>query len=499
MRHQVMSVLLLAVSSPALAGDYAVFAPESVQMANRSARSAHPLATAVVDRARQALQRHPAPLATVHIEGTLPGQGIEQASRRALQDLPVARDLALAWRRTGDRRYLQQAGRYLLAWSSTYKPSFNPIDESGFEDLIVAYDLTEPDLNAATRRRFDVFLRSVATGYLEAMETGKVERPQTLTNNWQSHRIKLATLAAFQLGDAALIARARTAFEKQIAANLRPDGSVLDFPMRDALHYVVFSLQPLLTAAYAAKVHRQDWYTYATPEGATLHRSLDWLAPYARGDKTHVEFANSVVPFDRQRRDAGAAGFQNANWQPAEAAELYAIASLFDPRYVALRDQLRGRADVQVPETWLLLASAAPQAPAQAPASAMMGTGLRSTDLDRSTRFYTEGLGLTVAGTHQTGMYDEVVLGFGGSRTPPFILLLKFRSGKTPPARITEGAPEKVILTVADADALAARLKAAGYAPSAVQHNATAKVKQFFVSDPDGNRFEITERQAARK
>jgi len=499
MRLKSVLALLLTVSAgPALGADFALFAPQAPQSptAGQASQPSDPLAAAVVQRARQALQRPPAPRETVHIEGTLPGEGIADVSRKALEDMPVARDLALAWRLTGDPAYLDQADKYLSAWATTYKVSLNPIDESRLDDLIIAYDLTEPDLPAATRSQFDALLRRLATGYLDAMETGNVPIPQTLVNNWQSQRVMLATMTAFQLGDEALIARAKAAFQRQIDINLRPDGSVTDFHMRDALHYVVVDVHPLLVAAYAAKIHGQDWYAYTTPTGATLARAVEWLVPFARGEKTHVEFVNSPVPFDRQRREAGLAGYQNANWQPGEAAQLFAIASLFDPRHVPVRDALLMLPDSSVAEPWLLLAGGPTSAGGQAPGISMMGTGLRSTDLDRSIRFYTEGLGLTVAGTHQTDMYEEAIFGFGESRNPPLILLLKFRSGKAPPPRTTEGAPEKIILAVADADALAARLKAAGYAPSDVRSSQTAGVKQFFVSDPDGNRFEITQRTA---
>ncbi|MET0179083.1 MAG: alginate lyase family protein, partial [Novosphingobium sp.] len=334
--------------------DHAIFSPK----APSRVRSPDAERTALIARADAGLARPPAPLGTIHIEGTLPGKGIHDASRIALQDMPVARDLALAWRLTGKTVYLKAAERYILAWATTYQSAFNPIDETGFDALIMAYDLTERNLAPATRRAMDDLLRRLATGYLDRMESGKVVPPQTLTNNWQSHRVKLATLAAFQLGDPALIARARQAYEKQIAANLRPDGSVMDFAMRDALHYVVFTLEPLSVSAYAAKAHGQDWYGYTAPSGASLARSLDWLAAFARGEKTHIEFANSVVPFDRQRREAGVAGFANTAWQPAESTVLFTIASLLDPRFADLARRLpvfEARDDGDTLSAWRLL------------------------------------------------------------------------------------------------------------------------------------------------
>jgi hypothetical protein len=85
-------------------------------------------------------------------------------------------------------------------------------------------------------------------------------------------------------------------FKKHIGVNLRPNGSTLDFEQCNALHCVNHSLPPMLIAALAAKVHGQDWYSVRSREGSGLRKSLDWLAVFVRGERTHVEFMNSVVP-----------------------------------------------------------------------------------------------------------------------------------------------------------------------------------------------------------
>ncbi len=80
-------------------------------------------------------RRSPARLGAIprlHTEGTLPGKGIREISLVAKRDQPIVLDLAMAWRLTGDRAFLDQAGRYLDAWARTYQMSFNPIDETGF-------------------------------------------------------------------------------------------------------------------------------------------------------------------------------------------------------------------------------------------------------------------------------------------------------------------------------------------------------------------------------
>ena len=287
----------------------------------------------------------------IHTEGTLPGQGIRDASIAAKRDHPIALDLALAWRITGERAYLNAAERYVLAWAEVYQPSFNPIDETGFDALVMAYDLTEASLSTTTRATMDGFWRRMATGYLDAMD-GK---PRGATTNWQSHRIKLATLTAFQLGDAKLIERAAAAYRRQIAANLRADGSTFDFEERDALHYVTYNLDPLMMAALAAKAHGQDWFGWQAPSGASLPRSLDWLARYASGERTHIEFQNSRIAFDRERAAAGQKDFAPHAWDPAKSVNTFTLASRLAPRFAPLRDALVGKTGSRPPE-WMTIA-----------------------------------------------------------------------------------------------------------------------------------------------
>jgi hypothetical protein len=339
----ITGALLAAAPAPV---DHALLGPSF------AAKAPDALARAIVRRARTALKRPPTPLPRLHTEGTLPGHGIRDISIVAKRDHPITLDLALAWRVTGERAFLDATDRYLVAWAKLYQPSFNPIDETGFDALILAYDLTEADLPDASRAMLDAFWRRMAVGYLDAMEG----RPRGAITNWQSHRIKLATLAAFQTGDPALVARAQAAYRRQIAANLRADGSTFDFEERDALHYVTYNLDPLMMAALAAQAHGQAWFAFEAPSGASLPRSLDWLARYARGERTHVEFANSRIAFDRERAAAGQKDFAQHAWNPAKAVNSFALAARLDLRFAATRDALIGRTG-QRPAEWMMIGS----------------------------------------------------------------------------------------------------------------------------------------------
>ena len=294
----------------------------------------------ILAAAAQHLDDKPHALAHVHTEGTLPHQGIRDASLEAERDWPLARQAALAWRLSADARYLHQVDAYLAAWSNTYQPDFNPIDETNLDGLIDAYVLTSAALPASTRDATRAWLRKLGDGYIERIRAFPAQhKPGTATNNWQSHRVKLVTLAAAAQGDPAMLKTAQALFERQVADNIKPDGEVIDFAERDALHYVVYDLQPLVAAALAAKAFGYDWLHYATPQGASLAKALDWLRPYAEGGKTHEEFVHTQVKFDRDRDKAGEKGYSGA-WDPKTAASLYWLAAQLDPTYQPVAQQL---------------------------------------------------------------------------------------------------------------------------------------------------------------
>lgn len=122
------------------------------------------------------------------------------------------------------------------------------------------------------------------------------------------------------------------------------------------------------------------------------------------------------------------------------------------------------------------------------------GPVLMVTDLERSLRFYVDGLGMMVARELSGNPGPGAVLVPTG-RTPPPHLLVRQRSQEpstTPPLDIGNGL-SRVMLSVPDSLRLAARLRAAGYAPTA-----PTAAGIFFVKDPDGYNYEIIPRAHRR-
>jgi len=290
--------------------------------------------------AQRQLDERPHALPHLHTEGTLPNQGIREQSIAAEKDWPVMRQAALAWHLSGDPRYLKQVDDYLATWAGVYQPDFNPIDETNLDMLINAYALTASALRPETRDATRALLSNLGNGYIERIKQLHGKKG-TNTNNWQSHRVKLVTVAAAALGDREMLEQALQLFRQQIADNLLPDGSVTDFQDRDALHYVVYDLQPLVQAALAAKPYGVggNWLNITAPNGASLGKALDWLVPYANGQRSHQEFVHTHVQFDRDRARVGEAGYAGL-WDPKSSNTLYWLAAQLDPRYLPLAKQL---------------------------------------------------------------------------------------------------------------------------------------------------------------
>jgi len=356
--HLILVGVVLACA-PAWGGTIAVDSPSpfaliSPAVADRlKAQAATPEAQHLLKRAEAGLAKMPDPLPVVHTEGTLPHQGTWDQSVAAKADWPLMLAFGMAYRLTGDARYLRASERFLTAWRAVYKVSFNPIDETDLDQMILAYDLTRTGLSHPTQEKMESFLRAMAEGYLDKIAHEKTEDPA----NWQSHRIKLITLASHAVGDADLMARARRAFQRQVSVNIKPDGSVVDFYKRDALHYVVYDLEPLTTAALAAKAHGEDWFHAATPGSPCVELAIDWLTPFALGQKTHDEFVHSVVAFDAARARAGLKGYAGP-WEPGTSLHLYQLAALADPKYTSTVQQITSKSS-RAPQDWLVLLKAA--------------------------------------------------------------------------------------------------------------------------------------------
>jgi hypothetical protein len=274
------------------------------------------------------LEAPPHPVERIASAGILASDPAKVESRLALGDMKKIQALGFAYAVTSQPAYGSAAKRLILGWSETYQPSGQPVDETKLEPLFISYGLNRPVFSAPERATVESWLRLIARREWEGVRPDSV----TVSNNWNSHRLNIIGQIGFVLADRALIDRAVTGFKKQIASNLRPDGSSLDFHERDALHYHCYDLEPLLSLAIAAHQEGLDLYDYESPAGASLRKSVGFLVPYCNGSATHAEWVKSKVAFDRERADAGEMKFKiGSKFNPQDGLQVLALAAFFDP------------------------------------------------------------------------------------------------------------------------------------------------------------------------
>lgn len=343
---------------------------------------------ALIKQADRILKMRPKALPTVHVEGVLDFKDAEN-----MKDWPKTLSLALAYRLTNDARYLIKAQEYLVAWLDVFYLSLNtipadsacmayplpnpgrqcvnPIDDTDLSIFVLAYDIVSGELPDEIKTKMFRFMRNMAISYLEDIEmrTARAEAQleqrsnHYLFTNWHSHRIKLVVMAAFETGDAGLINRAVAAFKQQVAGNLvypgnqtvydsylhniplateqksvlekdlilLNNGSVYDFYQRNALHYVIYDLDPLLQAVLIAHANgfNENLYLYTAENGAQLARAVRWLQPFAEGTLVHNEFVNSSVSFDARRSKEGLKDY-SGNWDPIKSKGIFMLAIIMD-------------------------------------------------------------------------------------------------------------------------------------------------------------------------
>lgn len=283
-------------------------------------------------QADSALGDTPNPVRTIHLEGKLQGDADKTQSTGSMQDMAKVANLTYAFAVTGEQPYRLKALAFIVAWAHTNIPSGDPIDESGLERLFYAYDFLRADAPEQDRVQVDAWLRRMVAA----------ERASCINryNNWNSHRVKIIGLIAYLLQDSELIAYSCAQYKAQIDHNLQADGSSIDFHIRDALHYHVYDIDPLLKFALVARQNHTDLYGYKSDAGGSLQQAVAFLAPYATGAKSHAEFVHTSVPFDRKRAANNEAAFEAGHhFEPRHAAGVFELDAFFerDAAYKVLR------------------------------------------------------------------------------------------------------------------------------------------------------------------
>ena len=268
-------------------------------------------------------------------EGLLPSDHKFIDSVKAQYDLKIMLNSAKIWKsNVGGDVGFEIANKYLMSWVHEYKPDFNPINETAFDQLFMTYIIIKPRISNKNRVIIENYLSSWGSGYVIRIK--KAQKNGIWVNNWQSYRVKIVTYIAIATENSDLLKEAKRLFKEQVRNNINSDGVTLDYKERDAIHYVVADLFPLMQTANLAKnYYKEDWYSWSADNGASLKKAMLWLKPYITGDKKKNEFIKSKVAFDKERAIAGVKGF-TGQFDPKVATSLIWLTTLVDPSYLNL-------------------------------------------------------------------------------------------------------------------------------------------------------------------
>ncbi|MDB4925061.1 alginate lyase family protein [Mucilaginibacter sp.] len=292
--------------------------------------------------AEKALADAPNPIEKVRSEGLLEGNPAKTASAKAVMDCFKIYALAINYRVYNDKQYLNKAGEYLMAWAKLNQPTDDPIDGTKMDDMIAGYDLIRSAMPANQVKQIDAWFDVLADEHMNSKyaKDGRI----TGMNNWNSHRIKVIAMVAYTIHTKKYDQFIFDELEKQIAQNLYADGSGFDFKQRDALHYHIYTLEPLFKAIIPIyRATGKNYYTFVSKSQSSIEKSVQFLVPFITGEKTHGEFANSTVQFDRDRAKNGEKGYAaGTKFVPATGIIVLSLADYFDHSYLDIIKKVKG-------------------------------------------------------------------------------------------------------------------------------------------------------------
>ena len=282
------------------------------------------------------------PIERFELAGTLNGHPGHVRSDEAKLPFPRIFALGVAAGTAAEplaSRSLATAASALLAWARVYSATGNPIDEWFFLPLLDAIDLVAGSLPADDE--------ALLMGWVEAfLVSGDrfysrlAPQNNARANNWMARRLVIRTVAATVSGDGDARASTPGLLRDFVERNFVPgpdgvrDGRTFDFVQRDAFHYHIAALQPLVEITLFAPDLVDESVRSALLAG------LDFLMPYVLGERRHIEFAQSTIAFDRERRDDGNPAFQLAPWDPRGARVLLRLARAAFPQIRSWTDDL---------------------------------------------------------------------------------------------------------------------------------------------------------------
>jgi hypothetical protein len=225
--------------------------------------------------------------------------------------------LGLAYHLTGDERYAAHAARLLRVWFLDPATRMNPhlqfgqgipgITEGRGIGIIETRNLGElldGVILLSTSRAWTPADASGLQGWMRAYVTWLVESPhgRDESDNGNNHEtwydVQVAALA-FYTGQTHLARRTLETSRQRIGRQIEPDGrQPRELARTRAFDYSAMNLAGFFALARLGERAGVDLWNHRTPDGRGLRQALEFLVPYAAGDRPWTY--KQVTPFRAQ-------------------------------------------------------------------------------------------------------------------------------------------------------------------------------------------------------
>ncbi len=329
-----IAFLIMTITTQAEVGEFSIPAVQPLNSAQleklRDLVEAYPEAKALAQEAKQKalplLDAEPHPLEAIHYEGLVNTNPKRIAAVEKLREMADAACLMRYWQVSGDLRAADTLHRFIMAWTQTYKLTGNDVNENKFYPLLVAYHSLRDKFPEEDRKKVDAWAAKLGKLHEKA-----VKNSTHFTNRYSKH-VRLLAISGMILDRQEWIEAAHAGIKRFVTQSLYEDGSSHDLKRRDTLTYHGSALKPPIELAMISAKKGRELYTWTSSKGGSLKKSVDYVVPYAMGEKVHKEWVHSKIGLDHRRAEAGLEKYRPGRlYEPENALELMELASYFDP------------------------------------------------------------------------------------------------------------------------------------------------------------------------
>ena len=281
--------------------------------------------------ANKGLQKKPNPLEIIYYEGLLNNNPKRIKTVKSFADIDYTVNLIYASYGTKNEAFGKKAKEIILAWAKTYKPTGNPINENKFSAFFWGYYLFNQQFSDQEKKIVESWMYQIAN-----LEKNRTNTPN---NNWEAKRCKIIGIIGCILNNDSLKDYSLEHFKKYITTAYYPDGTSFDLKQRDALSYHISGLKPCISAFINCSKFDSRFNLFASESetGSSVKKSVEYVLPFATGEKKRQEWTNTKVKLDKERAAAGLAEYQPGMYfNPEKAHELFELASYYNPEWVSV-------------------------------------------------------------------------------------------------------------------------------------------------------------------